>query len=179
VTLTGGLACEETNLLSESYDPRTDCTCNGLFPVPSNLDIQQFRSQSRCKSIDSMVHALEEVTSVLSSEPDSRNLFPIYKLQEAAEEVILCNSEFQCAPKTCQGDAESIPPVQAPSRKPDLESDTPMHVYNELYPTAEQVKLFADAKYFFAVACGATLLRGGPVARNRRRWQRYPDRGLL
>lgn len=153
--------CAETNLLSEAYDPRTNCTCNGLFPVPANLDVHQFLSESGCRAISNTLDALQNVTSRQGSEWHCSGIFPIEKLEKAVKEIILCNTDVQPAPVTCQGSAAAIPPIQAPSRKPDPASDTPMHIYNEYYPTREKIKLCADAKYFQAMACGAGICDKG------------------
>lgn len=49
LALSGKLAptCAETDILSGAYDPQTDCTCDGLFPVPVNINLEQFVSESQ------------------------------------------------------------------------------------------------------------------------------------
>jgi hypothetical protein len=121
---------------------------------PSRLDraVQSFRYH---------FNALRNVTSRQGSEWNCSGIFPAEKLEKAVEEIILCNTDIQPAPVTCQGSVATIPPIQAPSRKPDPASDTPMHIYNEYYPTPEKIKLCADAKYFQAIACSAGICDKG------------------
>jgi hypothetical protein len=163
LALGGKLAptCAETNLLSGAYNPQTDCSCNGLFPVPANINIEQFFSQSRCKSIGNLLDVMEVVISRQGHKWNSGSIFSADKLAKAVEEIILCNNNVQPTPTTCQGALPATRLVLAPSRRPDPRSDTPMDAYNELYPTVEQVKLCADAKYFFAIACGASMVDKG------------------
>lgn len=94
-------------------------------------------------------------------ELNNQGIFLADKLEAVVTEIILCNSELQPTPTTCQGALSADYPILAPSCRPNPYSDTPMDVYNELYPTVEQVKLCADAKYFFAIACGASMVSSG------------------
>ncbi|KFX86534.1 hypothetical protein O988_09520, partial [Pseudogymnoascus sp. VKM F-3808] len=48
----------------------------------------------------------------------------------------------------------SLDDIKAPDRRPSASCDTEPSVYHQLFPTNEKIKLLADAKYFFAIACG-------------------------
>lgn len=153
--------CPVTNLLSEAYNPQTDCACNGLFPVPANMNIYKLFFQTKCKAIGNMLDAMQAVISRGGREWNDEDIFSANKLEKAVEEIVLCNTDVQPALTTCQGKLDAVLQVQAPSRRPSPMFDTPMEVYNELYPTEERVKLCADAKYFFVIACGASIVDKG------------------
>ena len=53
---------ELCDVLSESYDPRTECDCSGLFPVSDSLDTTALTS-CICKSIQRVVLEGEAVNS--------------------------------------------------------------------------------------------------------------------
>ena len=90
-----------------------------------------------------------------------RDLFTAHHLQNAVAEYVLSNAEEQAPPKTCLGPIPCLARIQAPDRRPNPNCDTEPSVYHQLYPTNEQIKLLADAKYFFAIACGGGLCDEG------------------
>lgn len=51
--------------------------------------------------------------------------------------------------------------VRAPDRKPNRDVDMDEDTYRSLFPTNERIRLGADAKYFFAVATGVSLVDPG------------------
>ncbi|KAG6810388.1 hypothetical protein H0H92_012071, partial [Tricholoma furcatifolium] len=153
-------SCDETNALSERYDPRTNCSCTGLYPIEPGLTIEDVIQQSRCNAIRKMVEATKMVNGRLD-EWNIHDIFTKEKLQNAAAELVMSDSDEQPPSHTCSGPATSMPSVQAPDRRPDPRYDTDLSLYHRLYPTDEQIKLCADAKYFFVIACGAGLCDEG------------------
>ncbi|KAG6828127.1 hypothetical protein H0H92_009119 [Tricholoma furcatifolium] len=153
-------SCDETSILSERYDPRTKCVCSGLYPVPLGLTVEDVVNQSGCHAIRNMVEAANTVNERLD-EWNIHDIFTKEKLRGAVAELVLANSDEQPPPRTCHGPVAEIPPIQAPDRRPDPRCDTELSVYHRLYPTDEQIKICADAKYFFAIACGAGLTDEG------------------
>ena len=153
-------SCDETNVLSQNYDPRTHCTCTGLYPVPPNVGLEALIQQSGCAAIKRMVHAAE-VVNKREDEWNVHHLFTAKKLEAAMLELALANSDQRPPPATCFGTVATVSKVKAPDRRPSRHCDTDILVYNQLYSTHEQVKLCADAKYFFAMACGAGHLDDG------------------
>lgn len=147
-------SCDETNVVSQKYDPRVNCACTGLYPVPRDASLEEILQQSGCDAIRNMIHAAETVNQ-REDEWNVRDLFTAKKLQDAMSELALAHSDERPPPATCFGTVTAIPQVKAPDRRPNPHCDTDLSVYNQLYPTHEQVKLCADAKYFFAMACGA------------------------
>ncbi|OBT82808.1 hypothetical protein VE02_09167 [Pseudogymnoascus sp. 03VT05] len=147
-------SCDETNILTQRYDPRTNCSCNGLYPVPHGASAEQALQLSSCHAITRMVE-IANLVNKKESERKPRDLFTAAHLQEAVSEYLLSNAEEQPRPKTCLGPMHSLANIQAPDRRPSSAScDTEPSVYHQLYPTNEQIKLLSDAKYFFAIACG-------------------------
>ncbi|KFY13926.1 hypothetical protein V492_02971 [Pseudogymnoascus sp. VKM F-4246] len=153
-------SCDETNILTHRYDPRTDCSCNGFYPVPNGATVEQVLQQSDCRAVKRMV----EIASLVNENENDWNpsqMFTADNLRDAVAEYVLCNSEEQPRPETCRGFMSSLENIQAPDRRPSTTCDTELSVYHQLYPTNEQIKLLTDAKYFFAIACGAGLIDEG------------------
>ncbi|KAG6811927.1 hypothetical protein H0H92_005258 [Tricholoma furcatifolium] len=146
-------SCDETNVVSGRYDPRTNCSCSGLYPVPPGFIAEDVVQQSGCLAIRSMVEAEKTVNARLDEW--NASIFTKERLQDAVTELIMFNADEQPPPHICRGSATDIPAVQAPDRRPDLRYDTEPSLFHQLYPTEEQIKICADAKYFFAMACGA------------------------
>ena len=153
-------SCPETNMLSENYDPRVDCTCDGISPMSSIKDADLTKATS-CRAIEKMVSALENVTE-RCEEWNGHGLFTVEKLRDAVEETTFCNLDMQDPPTTCSGaSVASLPPIQAPDRRPSPKCDSIPQTYNSMFPTFEGIKLCADAKYFHAMACGRGLVDEG------------------
>lgn len=152
-------SCDETNILTQRYDPRTDCSCKGLYPVPHGASVEQLVQQNECLAVKKMVE-MATLVNEKESEWNPRDLFTADHLRDAVAEYILCNSEEQPRPETCLGPMPSLDDIQAPDRRPNT-CDTEPSIYHQLYPTNEQIKLLADSKYFFAIACGAGFLDEG------------------
>lgn len=162
VTLSGKLppSCEEINILSESYDPRTDCHCNGLHPLAKYMTVEEALQGTQCSAIKKMLHATRAATSSPSKRHEN-SLFTAMKLENAVSELILSNSDIQPPPEICAGPGIHIPEIKAPDRRPSIENDTESSLYHQWYPTAEKIKLCADAKYFFCISSGGTLVDPG------------------
>jgi hypothetical protein len=162
ITLGGELppSCAETNLISEKYDPRSDCTCDGISPMSAIKDTDLTKSGT-CRAIEKMFLAKDSVTE-RPKEWNGHGLFTVEKLKAAVEELTFCNLEIQPSPNICSGaNISSIPMIKAPDRRPSPKCDSTPEVYNLLYPTLEKVKLCADAKYFHPMACGGSLVDEG------------------
>lgn len=149
------------NILSENYDARAECTCSGLLPVSSDLDVTALKSCS-CKAVERMIEEGENVNS-REREWNSSSLFSSKDLVSAMTELALNNADIQSSPHTCSGkhDKPNWPEVKAPDRKPDVDIDLNEQTYSSLYPTSERIRLSADAKHFFAISSGASLVDPG------------------
>jgi hypothetical protein len=90
---------------------------------------------------------------------NGHGLFTVKKLKTAVEELTLCNSGINESLTNCS--RTSFTPISAPDRRPSTTCDSDPDVYNKLFPTFENIKLCADAKYFHAMACGGTLVDEG------------------
>lgn len=148
------------DVLSQNYDPRAECNCEGTYPVPKGMDIQ---AQSECQAVKNTVAVMQKAIAGEKQWNSPKGLFTPEKLQAAVFEVIHANADERPAPQTCQGSdpAALIPEIQAPDRRPDSQCDSDWEVFRQLYPTAEQVKLCADAKHLCAIACGGSLINDG------------------
>jgi hypothetical protein len=149
---------ELCDVLSESYDPRTECDCSGLFPVSSTLDIAALKS-CPCRSIQRMIQE-GEVANKHEHEWNTSTLFTSEDMASAMIELSLSNADMQSAPCSCSKELD-WPEVRAPDRKPDPDIDLDDRTYSSLYPTSERIRLSADAKHFFAVSSGASLVDPG------------------
>ncbi|KAB8200581.1 hypothetical protein BDV34DRAFT_230111 [Aspergillus parasiticus] len=162
ITLGGTLppSTEETNLLSERYDPRVQCACSGVLPTPSMQD-GGLVTPEICRSIERMRSAQNDVIE-RHQEWNGHGLFTVEKLQDAVEELTFCNFDVDETLTICSGASiGSIPPINAPDRRPSAAYDSDADIYNKLFPTHEEIKLCADAKYFHAMACGGSLVDEG------------------
>jgi hypothetical protein len=90
-------------------------------------------------------------------------LFTPTKLRLAVDELVNSNTDIQESPMTCQGEdiLSSILRIRAPDRRPNPSIDSNPRIGNQLYPTAEQLKICTDAKYFGVITCGGSLCDGG------------------
>jgi hypothetical protein len=151
-------SCDACDVLSENYDARVDCDCPGLFPVSDNLDATEL-GYCGCKAIERM---MAEGHSVNSKENEWNNstFFSSQGLTSAMVELALCHADSQEPPLACYGTTE-YPEVQAPDRKPTPDNDLDDETYHALFPTNERMRLSADAKHFFAIASGVSLVDPG------------------
>ncbi|KFZ17445.1 hypothetical protein V502_04599 [Pseudogymnoascus sp. VKM F-4520 (FW-2644)] len=106
-------SCDETNILTHRYDPRTDCSCNGLYPVPRGATVEQVVQQSQCRAVRKMVE-MASLVNEKESEWNSRHLFTADHLRDAVAEFVLCNADEQSRPETCLGPMHSLDDIQAP-----------------------------------------------------------------
>ncbi|KAJ5097767.1 hypothetical protein N7456_008488 [Penicillium angulare] len=153
----GGLkppSCGETDIMSESYNPQTDCKCDKdkSFKQPQHI----------CGAHQGMLDAMDRVLD-RQDEWNSTDLFTAKKLTEAVNELILANTEMEYITDTCQGSrtVQMIPEIQAPDRRPNPGIDGNKIISNQLYTTPEQIKICTDAKYYGVIACGAGLCDEG------------------
>lgn len=163
ITLGGKVppSSDECDVLSENFDARVHCACSGLYPAPSTLDDAELASCG-CKSIERMV-AVGALVSSKEDEWNNSTLFTSSNLSSAMTELALCHADIQPTPSSCRGEQgkPDWPEVQAPDRKPHPELDLKEEVYSSLFPTHERIRLSADAKHFFAVASGGSLVDAG------------------
>ncbi|KAK2874961.1 hypothetical protein FQN49_001912 [Arthroderma sp. PD_2] len=146
-------SCDETNILTHRYDPRVNCGCSGLYPVPPGATAESVLQQTNCLAVRKMVD-MAELLNEKEEEWNPQDLFTANRLQDAVAEYILSNSDEQGAPITCLGFMPCLSDIKAPDRRPNPECDTDPSIFHQLYPTIERVKILTDAKYFFAIACG-------------------------
>jgi hypothetical protein len=80
-------------------------------------------------------------------------------------ELILSNADEQPPPYSCAGQDKNshLPKVRAPDRRPAQVGDLDDSIYHQLYPTQEQIRLCADAKHFYVVSTGASLVDPGII----------------
>ncbi|EED17526.1 conserved hypothetical protein [Talaromyces stipitatus ATCC 10500] len=152
----------ETNVFSERYDPRVECNCAGdTRDDKTTLTDLSLWQDSECQSIRRTVAAAQRV---INNQHDwKQEIFTTQGLTDAIIELFLSNSDPQPIPDTCHGSGltNPIPEIRAPDRRPNPECDSDPNVHDSLFPTTEKIKLCADAKYFFAMACGGSLCDEG------------------
>lgn len=139
ITLGGELppSCSETNLISEKYDPRVDCMCDGISPLSAikNTNLKKARA---CRAIEKMFLAEKEVTE-RPKEWNGHGLFTVERLKTAVQELTFCNLEIQPSPNICSGaDISSIPSIKAPDRRPSPQCDSASDAYEALFPSSEK-----------------------------------------
>ncbi|KAJ5708522.1 hypothetical protein N7488_008323 [Penicillium malachiteum] len=151
-------SCGETDLLSETYNPQTECRCD---KEPYSKD-GSLNSIQLCGAHQGMLDAMDRVLD-RQEEWNSTDLFTADKLKGAVAELLLVNTKINYASDTCQGigTAHPIPEIEAPDRRPNPGVDGSKFMFNQLYPTPEQMKICADAKYYGVTACGAGLCDEG------------------
>ncbi|KAI1877271.1 uncharacterized protein JN550_001343 [Neoarthrinium moseri] len=146
-------SCATTDVMSQSYNPRTSCTCNGDFPIPKELATEKFLSNSHCLTVQSTLKYLQDVVD----RPDecAPDLYTPEKLRRAVHELLLANSEETNIVDTCLGvgTANKIPKIQAPDRRPHPQHDLALLTHGELYPSIEGIKICADARHYFVLGC--------------------------
>ncbi|KAJ5157766.1 uncharacterized protein N7482_008866 [Penicillium canariense] len=155
-------SCPETNLFSQSYNPQTNCNCDKLEVTLKNGTFPATSTESGCGAIHGMMQAMDTVIRH-QDEWNANSLFTTRKLNCAVNELRLANTDIQPTPNTCRGPktANLIPTIQAPDRRPNPGVDGNSKIGNQLYPTAEQLKISTDAKYYGVIACGAGLCDEG------------------
>lgn len=156
-------SCLEIDVLSERYDPRIECDCKGVVfgdkKVTDDLSLWQ---DSRCQAVRRMVTVAQTVIDK-KEEWYSQGIFTTQRLATAVVELILSSHHLESIPDTCQGSGitNPIPEIRAPDRRPNDRCDSDPTVYGSLFQTPEKIKFCADAKYFFAIACGGSLCNEG------------------
>jgi hypothetical protein len=147
-------SCQETDLFSEQYNPQVECDCEAAESI-QNQQPNSFSKLHTCRAIQSMKIVMETVIT-RQDEWHSTGLFTPTKLRLAVDELIHSSSDIQPPPHTCQGTkiSAAIPKIKAPDRRPNPFVDSNTRISNQLYPTAEQIKICTDAKYFGVMACG-------------------------
>jgi hypothetical protein len=149
------------NVLSENYNAQVECDCSGLLPVSGDLDMPALKNSS-CKAVQRMI-AEGETVNRREHEWNTSDLFSSKDLVSAMTELSLSNADILSSHHSCSGkhDKPNWPEVRAPDRKPDPDIDLDEHIYSSLYPTSERIRLSADAKHFFAISSGASLVDPG------------------
>lgn len=144
---------DDTDLLFGSYDPRVDCSCEGLSPTAQTVASQDARSfsEGKCHAIDRLWQAVDTVTA-RSDEWCGHGLFTTADLRLAAQSLVLLNTDTRPLAKTCF--STTVDEIQAPDRKVSQLVDSSPEEHRARFPTFEQVKLCSDAKYFISIACG-------------------------
>ncbi|PYI01872.1 hypothetical protein BO78DRAFT_411106 [Aspergillus sclerotiicarbonarius CBS 121057] len=163
--------CAETNLASGTYNPNTTCTCTGLYPIPAGTtDISSIANQSTCTAIHKTITSLQTVLD-RPTEWNTDSLCPPSKLTQAVTELLLANSDIQPFPTTCQSpttttttsNSSNIPPIRAPDRRPDPQTDTPPSIHQQLYPTTETLKFCVDAKHYVCAGVPSSPTHDGLI----------------
>lgn len=152
---------DEWDVLSQNYDPRSTCDCKGLYPVPKQSEMMTLQSH-KCKAIQRMVQ-VGNLANAREREWNNSSFFDAEKLQQAIKELALYNADEKPRPDFCAGPASAarLPECRAPDRRPSRDYDLDDAVYHGLYPTKEQIRLCADAKYFFVGSSAASLVDPG------------------
>lgn len=146
-------SCGETDLLSENYNPQTSCSCDN--PPPLKMGSTTPLEKTTCGAHRGMLDAMHRVLD--RQQEWKTDLFTADKLTAAVNELMAANTEIELSSDTCQGcdSINLIPEIKAPDRKPNPGVDGNKIMFNQLYPTAEQIKMCTDAKYYGVIACGA------------------------
>lgn len=156
-------SCSETDVFSEQCDPRVECKCGGNTRDNEKTitDLSSWQD-SECRAIRRTVKAAQTVIS-RQAEYKSQGIFTSQGLTDATIELFLSSSDLQPIPDTCQGSGitNPIPEIRAPDRRPSPTCDSDPDIHDSLFPTIEKIKLCADAKHFFAMACGGSLVDEG------------------
>ncbi|KAJ5911358.1 uncharacterized protein N7473_000661 [Penicillium subrubescens] len=95
------------------------------------------------------------------------------KLAAVVTELILSNADEQPTPSSCaesgktsrktSGKTSYLPKFRAPDRRPTQLDDLDDSIYHQIYPTQEKARLCADAKHFYVVSSGASLVDPGII----------------
>ena len=152
-------SCDITNIVTHNYDPRVSCACKGFYPVPDGATSESLLKGNGCLAVKRTVDVAKKMIDS-EDEWNSSDIFTTESLLKAIDELVLSNADEQPSPSTCHGPMPSRG-VEAPDRRPNPDCDTQESVFYQLYPTNEQIKILADAKYFFAIACGGGLCDEG------------------
>ena len=148
--------CDECDVLSETYEARVECHCSGLYPIQNDLSLDDLLICG-CKAIQHMI-SMGVLVSSKENEWDSSTVFSSKGLFSAMTELALCHSDIRPSPFSCRGEQGDWPDVKAPDRKPNQAIDLDEEIYDDMFPTAERIRLSADAKHFFAVASGVSRI---------------------
>jgi hypothetical protein len=151
-------SCDACDVLSGTFNARVDCDCPGLFPVSDTLDATKLGSCG-CKAIERMMAEGQSVNSK-ENEWNNSTFFSSQGLTSAMVELAFCHADSQEPPLACYGTTD-YPEVQAPDRKPTSDNDLDDETYHALFLTNERMRLSADAKHFFAIASGVSLVDPG------------------
>lgn len=155
-------SCDETNLASQKYNPQSKCNCETTNILKLKSDLPVETRENTCEAISGMKLSMEIVIAH-QNEWHSTGLFTPQKLRHAVDELKHASMDIQSTPKTCRGSRtiNPIPKIRAPDRRPNSRVDGSATISNQMYPTHEQIKICADAKYFGVMACGAGLCDEG------------------
>lgn len=146
---------DENGLLSVKFDPRVECGCNGLDPTEDKIQLGKARqfAGSKCKAIEAMWQRVDTVIE-RSNDWNGHGIFTEQTLREAAQELTLINTNIQPPTRTCY--SRTVDFIKAPDRRRNDEVDSAYDLYCKAFPTFENLKMAADAKYFIAIACGVS-----------------------
>jgi hypothetical protein len=148
-------SCDDTDLLSDKFDPRVECNCDGLDPTEDNIPLCDARSfaGSKCKAIEAMWQRADTVLQK-DEEWDGHGIFTAQALQEAVQELTLINTYLQPPAKTCFETTIDI--IEAPDRRRSEPVDSTKDAFSRAFPTFEDLKMSADAKWFVGIASGVS-----------------------
>ncbi|TLD25740.1 High-affinity methionine permease [Venturia nashicola] len=152
--------CDDTDLLSASFDPRTECDCDGLAPTEDKFllcDARDFAG-SKCKAVEAMWEKSDKVVD-RCEEWNGHGIFTAETLLEGVQELTLINTNLQPPAKTCFSTTVDV--IEAPDRRRNEQVDSVKEVFSKGFPTFEDLKMSADAKWFVGIASGVSKCDAG------------------
>lgn len=138
-------SCEETDLLSEQYNPQTACDCNGNIPCSQVKDPMVSENLTKCRAVERTLRAMKGIQA-RQNEWNCEDIFTAQGLEDAVTELVLSNMETHRELDTCRGPGtvRDPPTVQAPDRRPHPLNDTSPDISRQLYPTSESQSSYAQ-----------------------------------
>ncbi|RDI80101.1 High-affinity methionine permease [Venturia inaequalis] len=152
--------CDDTDLLSANFDPRIDCNCDGLDPTTDKIlpcNAREFAG-SKCKAVEAIWKKVDIVIEK-NKEWNGHDLFTTEMLLEGVQELTLINTNIQPPAKTCF--STTVDDIEAPDRRRNLEVDSTKDVFSKGFPTFEDLKMSADAKWYNGMASGVSKCDAG------------------
>lgn len=152
--------CDDTDLLSAKFDPRVECDCDGLDPTEEKIllcEAKEFAG-SKCKAVEAMWKKADTVIDK-GREWNGHGIYTAETLLEGVQELTLINTNLQPPAKTCFSTTVDV--IEAPDRRRNDQVDSTKDVFSKGFPTFEDLKMSADAKWFVGIASGVSKCDAG------------------
>jgi hypothetical protein len=128
----------EWDVLSECHDSGIDCSCEGLYPAPSDVDVPSLE-RCGCKAIERTIQVGKDAITK-EDEWNNSTLFSGKKLVFAMTELNPSNADEQPPPYSCAGPGKNsrLPKVRA--RREDPHSLTTWMILSAIQFTRHKSK---------------------------------------